>query len=147
MCEFWVRCGEFIVMMLCDAAIFFSYLKFNDGRFNASDSSLKRFTSCKMWDVPGMMIGFRFGEITCNTINVLSIRFKYWIKSDSDKMYNKIDRLMLLFAQPRCIAAGCSPIKMWFTQIATEWMERKKKNGKNCVNWYGYVWVWRNESK
>lgn len=58
-----------------------------------------------------LMTAFRCDEITWNTMHVLSIRFKYWIKSDSDKMYNKIDRLMLLLAQPLCIAAGCSPKK------------------------------------
>lgn len=31
------------------------------------------------------------------------------MKSDSDDTYNKMDKLMLLLAQPRCIAAGCSP--------------------------------------
>lgn len=103
----------------------FFYLKFNSGRFDAFDNTLTWFMCGR-----SVMIGFRCGEITCNTINVLSIRFKYWIKSDSDKMYNKMDRLMLLFAHPRCIAAGCSPIKNTYDDFQCE---KKNRNQTNDV--------------
>lgn len=94
-----------------------------------------------------LMMEFRCGEITCNTMNVLSIRFKYWIKSDSDKMYNKIDRLMLLLAQPLCMAAGCSPIhtkhattdakgeRKKYHRVAKNSIEKKNINNQRVSTW------------
>lgn len=122
----WVlKCGESSSSVFLRISQYFCvcfYLKFNSGRFDAFDNTLTWFMCGR-----SVMIGFRCGEITCNTINVLSIRFKYWIKSDSDKMYNKMDRLMLLFAQPRCIAAGCSPIK----KISHDVFKAKKNRNQN----------------
>lgn len=102
--------SAFCVYIYVCVCVFF-YLKFNSERFVAFGNTLTWWFMCGI----SLMIGFRCGEITCNTINVLSIRFKYWIKSDSDKMYSKMDRLMLLFDDDFCIAAGCSPIKCSFT--------------------------------
>lgn len=61
----------------------------------------------------------RYDETTFKVIDVLTIRWSNWINSDNDEAYSKMDKLMLLLAQPRCIAAGCSPI-FWHSQICRE---------------------------
>lgn len=121
----WIMCHELIFIFCLFLCL---YLKCNNKRFDASKLSIKSSGA-------SAMRGFRCGEITCNTINVLSIRFKYWIKNDSDKMYSKMERLMLLLAQPRCIAAGCSPGHVKRNRALCAWAKRGgKKIEKRGIN-------------
>lgn len=62
---------------------------------------------------------FWCGCSTCTTIDVLSSRLRNWIRNDSVDAYSRMDKLMLLLAHPRCIAAGCSPNSATFPGIHT----------------------------
>lgn len=66
---------------------------------------------------------FRCRETTCITIDVLRMRLRSWIRNDSADAYNSIDKLMLLLAHPRCIAAGCSPN----STMSRKYIHKKKK--------------------
>lgn len=73
---------------------------------------------------------FWYGCSTCTTIDVLSSRLRNWIRNDSVDAYSRMDKLMLLLAHPRCIAAGCSPNPATFRQYRQRKKHTYTKNEK-----------------
>lgn len=115
-------CFQFLPTRVYELFLFFFIYKLNIKIWNylhltANGRRWFKSTAClgKYWTLPKAWIFCAtWAESLCRVWmwkmqNVHRIRFRYCMRNDNVKMYNKIDRLMLLLAQPRCIAAGCSP--------------------------------------